>query len=60
LIVDNFFRLAQIAPALAMAPRRRSESRAVKLATSAAIFVLSANVAYQVSQSLGRPAPAPR
>ena len=42
-----------------MAPRRRSESRAVKLATSAAIFVLSANVAYQVSQSLGRPAPAP-
>lgn len=44
---------------MAMAPRRRSESRAVKLATSAAIFVLSANVAYQVSQSLGRPAPAP-
>ena len=31
----------------------------MKLATSAAIFVLSANVAYQVSQSLGRPAPAP-
>ena len=48
-----------MAPALAMAPRRRSESRAVKLATSAAIFVLSANVAYQVSKSLGRPAPAP-
>ena len=35
-----------------MAPRRRSDSRAVRLAVSTAIFVLSANVAYQLSRGV--------
>ena len=42
-----------------MAPRRRSESRAVRLAASAAIFVLSANLAYQLSRGVWHTGPAP-